>query len=314
MGDAGFFPDLAAFDAASATDSASTDTAAPPDTSTANTVIQTQPQAAPPVSSQPSLYIDSNDVMVFTVWNSNAAITSLALTLRVITPAGQVSTQQMILPKLTSDRMANVETMNLQEGNLVSVMVSGLGAAASRGQCFASAKIQRGGQTNPPAVFNLFSDYVTSGNFPQWPNGRNLSGLDGAGFITTYQFGPVAAGQEINILVPAGVRWRIVSWGTKIVTSAAAGNRTPTFFLSSEAPAVVFILTSQIVLGAGVTVLYFIAPGLPVYSAFVGIQLMPAPIDLYVDAGYNFFTQTVGLQAGDQWVTANLIVEEWLDV
>jgi len=311
---ASFYPDLDALDAAAVDTADSADTSTPDDSSGPTTDSQTIAPLTAPISSQPSLYIDSNDVMVFTVWNSNTALTSLALVLRIQTPDGQILIAELSLPALTSDRMPNVVQMNMQEGFLVSAMVSGVGAATSRGQCFASAKMNRGGQVNPPAVFNLFSDYVTTGNFPQWPNGRNISGLDGPGFITTYAFGPVAAGQQINVVVPAGVRWRVVSWASQFTAGPGAGNRTPTFFLSSELPAAVFILTAQNPLGAANVIDYFLSAGLPVYSAFAGIQLMPIPIDLHVDSGYNFFSQTVGMQGADQWTSCNLIVEEWLDV
>ncbi len=314
MGDAGFFPDITALDTASASADAPVDQTDQTDQTDQNTEIQTLPQAAPITSSQPSLYLDSNDVIVFTVWNSNAGLTALALTLRVVTPDGEILIQEMTLPQLTSDRTPNAVMMNLQEGFLVSVMVNGAVSILSRGQTFASAKLNRGGQASPPSVFNLFADYVTEGNQPQWPNGRNISGLDGPGWQHTVMATVPGAGQDITLQVPLGARWKLISVDGQLQTSAQAGNRTPTFFFTDGGTGVLFIFTSQTAIAGNVKVDYFFGGGMPIYSAFLGIQLGPIPIDLHLAEGYEIFTQTVAIQTLDQWNRLTAVVEEWLDV
>lgn len=312
-GPTGFFPDQAALDAASVDNS----TPVPPSDASATdqstTPITTALPAAQVNNSQPSVYMTAADTVKFVVYNSNPNMASITLTLRVVTPDGQILTEALTIANLTADRTANIATMGQLEGFLVSAVVSGVTAPTARGQCYATAGLIRGAAATQLSSFLLFADYVTTALQPQWPTDRAKSAVEGQGFITTYTAPNVGFGAEITIQQPPNTRWRVMSILATLSTGATVQNRIPQVWIQPTG-GVVFAVVSPQTQTANQIVKYIVAPGnilAPVPALAVP---MPLPIDLYVSNQSFIETNQSNLAVTDKWTTMVLQVEEWIDV
>jgi len=262
---------------------------------------------------QPGLYVTLDDTIVFTAWNSVSTLPSLSLLMRVLKPDGTLVIERMTIGSLTANRVANSVSMSQLDGFLVSVIVSTPAVAVSRGQCFVRAQITRGGAPDVLLIDQLLSDYVTTGNQPQWPDGRLLSGVDGRGYITLYTQATANLGLEIALSQPTGVRWRVLAIDVTLTTGATAGNRTPGIVVNQQGQ-IGFKVSSAAPVPANTQAFLNYAPGMPLAAALLPAMALPLPIDFYVSAAASIDTFTTGLVAGDVYSLLNVLVEEWIDV
>jgi len=264
-------------------------------------------------TTQPGLYLTPDDTITFSVWNSNAALTSIDLVLRVLKPDGTLVMTRMGISNLTHDITANVAQMAQLEGFLVSCIVSGVNVGVARGQCYTRAQITRGSPPDVLVVDQLFADYVTTGNSPQWPEGALLSGVDGHGYFTHYQVGAAAQGAEITLQQPAGVRWRVVAITVELATSGQAGNRTVSFEIF-QGGTLVYVVMGGVPLPPNTVGIWSLASGVSLVTALQSIMTVPLPVDFKISNQASISTVTLGLQNLDRWEFLQVQVEEWIDV
>ncbi len=266
-----------------------------------------------PGVSMPGFLITPDDSIELRVWNSNAALTSVTMQLRVLKPDGTIVIEAYTLQGLTADRTQNTLAVNQLSGYLVGAVVGPPGVALQRGQTFVNVAVVRGTIQNPLMVEVLIADYMTSSFQPGWPYGRQLSAVDGSGFATTRLGTAVPPGYESALIQPANTRWAMQSVVVTLTTSAAAGNRSVTLSCINSIGAV-FVVTAPTTQGPSTQIEYTFGAGVPLISTGPLSQYIPIPQGLVLSQIAQFHTATASLQTGDQYHQMAATVEEWIDV
>lgn len=195
----------------------------------------------------------------------------------------------------------------MAEGFLLSVSCKAA-VASTRGQTFVRLFL------NPKALgtgqpgFMLMSDYVTTRMAPGHPNGRILAPTEGPPFPNGFSFA-VAAGAEVQMIVPNNARHRVKAITVTLTTSAQLGTRTPQLSILGT------VLPAQGTQGPSTFGRYtWMIKGV-VQSDALSTFVSALP-DLYF-TGNGVLTQiqtlTNNLQTGDVYNPVNVLVDEWLD-
>jgi len=202
----------------------------------------------------------------------------------------------------------------LTEGYLLAI--SGIGTAVSeRGMSWVRAFLVRGAAAFPtPSTFEtLFSDYVTASHPCGWPAGRNLFPTEGPGNLKTVSIGNPAAGADWIYTPSSATRTQFLSFDAQLVTSAAVANRIPRIqFIDSlgnlvaQCPPNAVIAASQTVQVTG----YSDAMNTTADPSTVVIGL---PGQAWLERNGQFKSNTVAIQAADQWSNIQIQVFEWID-
>jgi hypothetical protein len=266
-----------------------------------------------PVVSMSGFLVTLDDSIQLTVWNSNAALTSVTLQLRILRPDGTIVTGAYALNNITANRAANVLTVSQIEGYLVGAVVGQSGVAVQRGQMFVSLAVVRGTASNPLFVETLIADYLTSAFQPSWPQGEMRSAVEGAGFLYTALEGFPGFGADLALALPAATRWRVAALETILTTSAAAGNRQVNFQITQGGQAIFrgYALNTQ---GPSQTITYSYGVNLPLAAIGTLSQTVPLPDALFISAPAQITTLNTNLQAGDSFNGLQVAVEEWINV
>jgi|SRR5579872_557307 len=266
-----------------------------------------------PAVSMAGEYINVNDSIQFTAFNSNAALTSLTAQLRIMLPDGTIQITPLTIGSLSADRTANVASLSQVEGFLLAVVVGPPSAATVRGQTYVTVNIVRGAAPTLLTTLQLVADYVTTSFLPSWPGGELKSSVDGPGALLAYQSTLPTHGANPLIDSPAGVVWRIISASVPLTTDGVAGNRTVQLSVSIAGGSP---LTMQMPFAqpASETVTYTWGSGVPFSPAASTGQAAPLPVDFRLAAPIEVKTITGGLDTNDQYNKLSLLVEEWINV
>lgn len=131
------------------------------------------------------------------------------------------------------------------------------------------------------------------------------------GRIYTPQGTNPIAGAEFSVTVPARRRWRIISFHVALFTNSTVADRIPTLIIDNGSIVLARIpaTTPQT---ASQTHSYFYT-GTYQPELIMGVnRFYPLP-PLTLVSGYNFYSETVALQNGDDYAAPILLVEEWID-
>lgn len=260
--------------------------------------------AAPPTAA----YIGKDDqlwVMVATQ-SLNPTVT---INYRLLMPDGsiQINQQTFIAQQLASGQY---KSFPLPESFLLSIAaVSNL--VNGGGLVYVELILSRAA----PSLFNaaqVLAQGYTNFNQPiSWPNGIQSSSVDCAGLVTTTASGVPAAGADISVTVPANTKWRFIAMRALLTSSATVATRTPflTFDDGVNIFCDVFPVATQ---PAGVQVTWSWADGIAQQNTSVAAASAATPRQLLLGPGYRIRTATSGLQSGDQWNAAVILIEEWL--
>ena len=233
------------------------------------------------------VYITPDDTIVLSARNSNAALTSVIATLRILNPDGNIQTAQITLNGLSADRTANVGYAAQMAGMLTGVMISPPAIALSRGQTYVTVVLVRGGVAHPLYSETLVSDYLSSGFQPSWPEGQLRAPTDGAGYIYPITGAMPLPGTPASIVQPALTRWRPLSMSVSGTTSISVGAREFYCFaqfastLLFESPAVAEQTASELVQ-------YTCAVAMPAAAPNPASQTMPLPGDFRTLGGTSY--------------------------
>ena len=119
-------------------------------------------------------------------------------------------------------------------------------------------------------------------------------------------------GADITAGVPANARWKFKAFTGSLISSAAIANRDVSISMAPTSSTI--ILTNAIVdQPASVTYDYGAAVWYTPTGLFPSKVELSVPADLVLISGGAVSTVTANIQAGDQWVSMTLQVEEWLD-
>ncbi|MBD3320254.1 MAG: hypothetical protein GF350_04075 [Chitinivibrionales bacterium] len=122
-----------------------------------------------------------------------------------------------------------------------------------------------------------------------------------------------APGAELSSGPPAGHRLKIISIQFSMTASAAVANRTIDLLIS-QAGVDFLRFDFTIVHTAALTYTYHLVPGMQQAAFTIGFdRFVPAPSDVYLFFGQTIQTDTVNLQAGDQFNNISIYAFAWPD-
>lgn len=255
-------------------------------------------------------YISPDDFLRISTWNAQAGV-SLMVHARILRPDGQIA-QNLWTYTPTSAAAESAWQQCLAEGFLLTLSVHT--AQAYAGACYVRVMLARGAIPGAwPVAQTMVAGYVVRGSTLSWPYPRYVGPCEGPGrpriIVGT---DPAPVGQIFEV-VPAGVRWKLLSIFAALDTSAVAANRYVMLMLAS--PAAMWWVASPLVAQ--------VASRRGNYSWAIGadarVSVLPEwiqdrlPDRITLGAGWLFWTNVVNMQAGDNWTAPQYYVEEWVE-
>ncbi len=275
---------------------------------------QTQPSLVnfklkdnPPPS---NLYVRQDEFLGVRVINNNAALTSLNIGYKILLANGTILHGQNILP-IAAGGTLQVLGFNLPEGYVLSIFV-GVTTSTKRGQCWVQLVIMMGGNNSGQQVSMLCQGYVHTVANVAFPQGQTGSYLDGSGTMQTVVVPNPAAGADFTLTVPASKRWRLQSLMAQMTTSVAVANRTAVFRMTDGVNETWRQADVAAMTGGGFYS-HTIASGIGGSNNNGGVYGIPLPSPCIMTAGDTLFSNTLGIQAGDQWSNIIARVEELVE-
>lgn len=211
-----------------------------------------------------------------------------------------------------SNYTAAQSTFTLAEGVLTHVQLRIATGTSGRGGVFGVLEIVRGTGANAQALGTLLQGYITTNARLAWPGSPIESSVNGPGRIRSITGTNPAAGLETSDTVPAGVRWRLMSWAASLSTDATVVNRFPTLIVDDGALAI-FQSQDTVAQAASSTVRYVAADVGFRDAASAGTINLGLPGNLILSAGFRIRTLTSAIVAGDDWGAPQFTVEEWIE-
>jgi len=192
----------------------------------------------------------------------------------------------------------------LAEGYLLSVAAAGDPTGSAIGQLFVTACLARPGLGNDPPIPTeaLFSDYVTDLQPSGWPIVLNRQPAYGEAQISAIIPAAPAAGADWSFTVPSQQRYRVHTLAAVLTTAVAIANRDVHIVFQDGGGHTVGVFGSAFNQGAATVRTYSAGRGLAaINDSGTGLLVnFPLPtMDLI--AGWSIASNTVNLQAADQW-------------
>lgn len=256
------------------------------------------------------LYLQRDDQLVLQAVTSTTG-EAVTFNIRLLLADGTlVPIQQTVRPP--NNRTVASVTVSLDEGYLLSVSCI-CGQAAQRGWTFARAFVNRGAfGTGQPGQL-LFSDYVTTQVSGGYPGGRITSPTEGPGALKAAQVAAPGAGLDWAISVPSNARWRLLSAIATLTTAVAVANRQVQISVGVGAGEVYRGSPNQNIVASTTARVSFSSA--PQSFALMPTNVhVPIPVSIYMGLGDVLSTNTLNIQAADQWGIPTVGVEEWIDV
>lgn len=214
---------------------------------------------------------------------------------------------------LTGDRLVRELDVKLGEGYLVNMSIFMTGVSPLVGQVFTCIKLIRG-FTGATIILGLLAQgYITHEQGIGWPGSPLVTSLDTLPVPRLILGTEPAPGSEIAETVPTGARWQVVSVRFTLTTDATAANRTVRLRFNTSGTEA-FRVPGGAVQTASLAVLYNFAVGVTRMTSSVGgVQNLPLPSDLWLNAASQVQTISENLQAGDDYTQPQLFVREQLE-
>ena len=211
-----------------------------------------------------------------------------------------------------SNYTANATVHQMREGMLTHVQLRVTAGAVLRGHVFATLELVRGMTGALQPIATLLQGYVTANARLAWPGSPIEGSTSGAGRLRTILGTDPAAGAEIAEVVPASVRWRLLSVAYTFVASAAAANREPVLTIDDGTNAL-WETSSGVAVTASQTAKYRAGVGTPLATIGTRVYTLPLPEGLYLAAGSRIRTVTAALDVGDNYGAPVYAVEEFIE-
>lgn len=255
------------------------------------------------------VYIGRND-RLFIRSHSSEKTEGYALGGRLLRPDGEIV--PFLLTHTSADSTDKaVQAFELAEGWLLSVTVTPVGTTPPYGQNFCEVGILRGRTADQQVLKVLVRDYVTTALSLGWPGGRQIASVDGPGNIRALVSADPVAGAELTATVGADQVWRLVAVRITLVTSAVAGNRFPRLELF-DGTNVLWRSHPHDAHPASTTRTYNWARGSDFVAAVAAGEHQNVIPDVRLFGGWLFRTSTDGIDAGDNYGTAAVTIESWV--
>jgi len=177
-----------------------------------------------------------------------------------------------------------------------------------RGEVYVIVGLQLAGHI----VGDLIKGYLSSTRGLDWPPTHFEDPLSGRGALKVVVGTDPAPGSELSETVPTNAVWRLLALRVTFTTDPTVVNRGVRLEFD-DGSTVIFTTPDVVAQAAGETRTYFFATLGESRIGTVGKGVIQITIpDLLLSEGYRVRTSTVNLQAGDDFLTPTLFVEEWL--
>lgn len=262
------------------------------------------------ISPPTALYVTADDSLLVRAHASVAGLT-VGVRARILNPDGDIIPSAFqVLP--TSNRVAVTKVFQLAEGFLLGGAVQLDAGTARRGQCFVQVILVRGGALASDPGQSLVSDYIVSGEFVGWPQGRVQQSIEGPGILRSITGTAPGAGNQVNEVVPVGARWLLRSFRMTLTTSAAAGVRR-VHFIVDDGATILLDHAAGDTQALNTTRNYNEDPAGIIRVAQDNEIYVPINSDWRLFAGYRLRTTVTAGDVGDVFAAPQYEVEEWLE-
>lgn len=260
---------------------------------------------------EPSWYVSGEDALVLDAFNTATGVT-LTLCGRFRNLNGLI-TPFVFTQTPTTDSVRTRTVFPLGEGWLLNASVFNSAGTPTGTQCVALVRVARGLTSAGTIVGTLAQGPITASQdvtYPPTVASTGMSSLATGATIRSITVTTPAAGAEFSQTVDAAKRWRIQSLRAKLQASAAVATRSPQLFIDDGAN--VFYVAewpAQITAGSGQ--FYIAASGTQKAANVTDHAVYTFPIGLILAPGSRIRSNTLSIQAADQWSLIQLLVEEW---
>lgn len=278
---------------------------APSQIQTATPFVAFNPSNVPPSQAN---YFQLNDFILLR-FIANGAY-NFNFNYRYLTPNGEIKEGSQ--PLITAAGAITIAEIPLGEAWLLSFAAVTTNSLNLSAWIHLQVGIARGASTPFSPAFQglIWQGYVYNVGANGFPGTPGKESFDGAGLPRIILGTAPGAGAEISELVPSFRRWQLLSLRATLTTSAAVANRIPQFNVTDGVSSV-FLRGPAAAQVASTTVLYLLTPGPQSLVDANGNTTIPAPNNTQVVSSQQIRTNTIALQAGDQWTAPTYEILEW---
>lgn len=258
-----------------------------------------------------AVYVRPPDALFLKAATLLAAGDTVLFSVRVLRSDGTiVGNDYQLFP--TSGGFASSLKVDLPEGYLLSITAQATNAV-TRGQTFVRIYLLRSKAAGAQNAAILFGDYITITGQGAFPIGRIADSVEGPGNIRSITGTTPAAGAEINEVVPANTRWRLLAFRYTLTTAVAAANRETSLVIDDGVNPYVndSAAFTQI---ASLVFIYSYELGLQRQAALQSNLITLGSPAVILPPGHRIRTLTANIQAADQYSAPQYVVEELLQI
>ena len=257
-------------------------------------------------------YTTGEDDLRIVSWNSAPGV-QLSIHARTIDQRGVVSPDSWDHTPNT-DRSAKTTDITLSGSTILNLTVFARAGAPLMGQTFVSVQLVRGMGAAAIVLGTLLQGYVTNQQALAWPGSPLQQSTDGSGAVRTIAGTIPAAGGEILETVPTGARWELMSFNCGLTPGVLFAKRIP--ILKAASPALlIFELVASDGIDAPNSLRFSWTSGIGVTGLVSGARLQQSlPVAFPLLSGAVIATNTLNLDASDQYTFLHYTVREWLEV
>lgn len=213
-----------------------------------------------------------------------------------------------------SDRSIRTEDFALGPGAVLNAIAYVSNGAPLYGQTFLSVQLVRGRGTSGRVLGTLLQGYVTARNPVAWPGSPLISSLDTEPLPRAIMGTTPAVNTDWGETVPTGARWEIIGAYASLNAGVTGIARSVILQIGDGANVIQSANPSKDHTDA-ILRYYSWAPNLPAtISSGSPVYQQPMAQRVIMRAGWQLYTNTIGIGGGDQWSAPNLTVREWLDL
>lgn len=185
------------------------------------------------------------------------------------------------------------------------VQISPLVAPVRRGECYIRLTLMMDGEP----VLRMSAAYLTDLQTISWPNGVFEESTDGQGLVRTITGSNPAAGAGITETVPTNARWKFLGVRATFVADATVITRDNKIQFNNGVTTIFEVEAGGITASQTKNIAF--APGYTDDSA--GSNYHSNTPEILLFQGWGFTMTPGGIQAGDDWGSPTIIVEEWIE-
>lgn len=237
--------------------------------------------------------------------------TPISLTIREVLVDGSIQVSSYLVPwdQVSSSGQLLIP---LAAGAITNVAARYASGQYPDGVLYCSVYIVRGQNANAFAFTGqLLGGYLTLGKSLAWQGSPVVGWNEAPGLFKPAILGNVALGAELNFQVTIPAVWRLIAFAGTFACSAVVGTRFPAIGVKDAGGNLVYRTPLLTTLAASQSGEFNWALGYG--SAMVGVP--PRYFGPLTDLGplpqlFRIVTSTTGIQAGDQWSSITVWVEE----